>query len=223
MKMTAPYHIGRWFGILTGWPMQLLYFKRKVYYQNKNVQGRRIKGSALVISNHYNTLDFVTNTFLLAPRMLYVVASEYAFINKGLRLGMKFFGGIETDRNIKGMSFIHQSAALLKQGCLVQIFPEGHNTDDGSIHPFYPSYLLIALLGNAPIIPVISDGNYGLFKRLHVIIGEPIDLADHFPGGAFTQEDLERVNEMIYQHVLQLRSLLDEKVSAERCHRKEAT
>lgn len=222
MKMTVWHHIGRWVGILTGWPAQLVYFKRKVYFQNKKVQGRRIKGGALVISNHYNPADFVNNTFLLFPRMLYVVASEYAFMTPGLKVGMKFFGGIETDRNIHGMSFIHQGAALLKKGKLLQIFPEGHNTEDGLIHPFYPSYLVLALMGNAPIIPVISDGNYGLTKRLHVIIGEPIDLRDHFPGGKYTQEDLDRVNQRIYEHVLQLRQLLDEKVAADRRNRKES-
>ena len=104
---------------------------------------------------------------------------------------------------------------------LVQIFPEGHNTPDGKIHPFYPSYLVLALMGNAPIIPVISDGNYGINKRLHVLIGEPIDLHDHFPGGKYTQEDLDRVNELIYQHVLQLRALLDQKIAANRRNRKE--
>lgn len=221
MKMTAFHHIFRWVGIITGWPVQMVYFKRKVYFQNKQVQGRLIKGSALVISNHFNPADFVTNTFLLFPRMLYVVASEHAFKTPGLKVGMKFFGGIETDRNIHGMSFIHQSAALLNKGKLVQIFPEGHNTPDGKIHPFYPSYLVLALMGNAPIIPVISDGNYGIKKRLHVIIGEPIDLRDHFPDGKYTQKDLDRVNEVIYQHVLQLRQLLDEKVAAAHRHRKE--
>lgn len=221
MSMKWYHHVGRWIGIISGWPIQLIFFKRKVYYQNKKVQGRRIKGGALIISNHYCPADFVTNTFLLFPRMLYVVASEHAFKTPGLKVGMKFFGGIETDRNVHGMSFIHQSAALLKKGRLVQIFPEGHNTPDGQIHPFYPSYLVLALMGNAPIIPVISDGNYGLTKRLHVLIGEPIDLRDHFPGSKYTQEDLDRVNEVIYQHVLQLRQLLDEKIAVDHRKRKE--
>ena len=77
-------------------------------------------------------------------------------------------------------------------------------------------------MGNAPIVPVISDGNYGLKKRLHVIIGEPIDLHDHFPGGKYTQEDLDRVNEVIYQHVLQLRQLLDEKIASGSRKRKDS-
>ena len=221
MKMKWYHHVGRWIGILSGWPVQLIFFKRKVYYQNKKVQGRRIKGGALIISNHYCPVDFVTNTFLLFPRMLYVVASEHAFKTPGLKVGMKFFGGIETDRKVYGMSFLHQASALLKKGKLVQIFPEGHNTEDGQIRPFYPSYLVLALMGGVPIIPVILDGTYDIKKRQHTLIGEPIDLRDHFPNGKYTQADLDRVNALIYQHVLELKQTLDENIAAEHRHRKE--
>lgn len=210
------HHVGRWIGILSGWPIQLLYFRRKLHYQNKAVQGRFVKGGALIISNHYCPVDFVVNNFVLFPRMVYVVASEHAFKTPGLRFGMSFFGGIETDRNVRGMSFIHQSAALLQKGQLVQIFPEGHNTPDGKLHPFYPSYLVLALMGGVPIIPVVLDGNYTFKKQQHVLIGEPIDLADHFPGGKYTQADLERVNEQIYQHMLMLQKDLHERIYASR-------
>ncbi len=210
------HHLGRWIGILSGWPLQLLYFRRKIHYQNKAVQSRRVKGGALIISNHFCPVDFVVNNFLFFPRMLYVVASEYAFNTKGLRFGMSFFGGIETDRSVRGMSFIHQSAALLQKGQLVQIFPEGHNTPDGKLHRFYPSYLVLALMGGVPIIPVVLDGNYTFKKRQHVLIGEPIDLTDHFPGGKYTQADLDRVNEQIYQHMLMLQKDLNERIDASR-------
>lgn len=221
MNMKWYHHVGRWIGILSGWPIQLVFFKRKIYYQNKKVQGRFVKGGALIISNHYCPVDFIVNTFVLFPRMVYVVASEHAFKSPGLRFGMRFFGGIETDRNIRGMSFLHQASALLKKGQLVQIFPEGHNTDDGKIHPFYPSYLVLALMGNVPIIPVILDGTYDIKKRQHTLIGEPIDLRDHFPDGKYTQQDLDRVNELIYRHVLALKQSLDDRIAAEHRHRKE--
>lgn len=221
MNMKWYHHLGRWIGILSGWPAQLVFFKRKIYYQNKKVQGRRIKGGALIISNHYCPADYVNNAFVVFPRTLYVVASEHAFKSPGLKLGMRFFGGIETDRNVKGMSFLHQASALLKKGKLVLIFPEGRNTNDGKIHPFYPSYLVLALMGNVPIIPVILDGTYDIKKRQHTLIGEPIDLRDHFPGGKYTQADLERVNEKIYQHILSLKESLDEMIAAEHKNRKE--
>lgn len=197
----------RWIGVVTGYPFKCLYFKNKIYYENEKAT-RRVKGGALIISNHFNPLDYVLNVFIFFPRKLYVVASEHAFKNAFLRFGMKFWGGIEADRVTKSMRFIPQSIKEIKKGHLVQIFPEGHNTDDGTIKPFYPSYLLIAHMAKAPIVPVISDGNYGIFKRVHMIIGEEINLSQYHTTKKITKEDIAELNDIIYQKVLSLRAEL---------------
>ena len=54
----------RWLAIINAYPVQLLLFKRKTYYENKAVQGKKIKGGVLVISNHYNFFDYVLNMFM---------------------------------------------------------------------------------------------------------------------------------------------------------------
>ncbi|MBQ8038845.1 MAG: 1-acyl-sn-glycerol-3-phosphate acyltransferase [Lachnospiraceae bacterium] len=209
------YEIFRWFGLITGYPFNWLYFKRKVYYENDRAK-KKIKGGALIISNHFNPLDYVLNSFTFFPRKLYVVASEHAFKNAFLTFGMKFFGGIQADRVTKSMRFVIESAKELRKGHLVQIFPEGHNTDDGTIKAFYPSYIVIALRGESPIVPIITDGNYGMFKRVHMIIGEEIDLSQYMSGEKYTRDDVERLNEMVHQKVLDLRAELDLRINADK-------
>ena len=207
-------------GTVTGFPAQWIYFTRKVYYEDRKDQGRYIKGGALVISNHYNPLDYVSNVGLLFPRKLDVVASEDAFRNKLQTFGMKFWGGIKCDRRVKSMRFIPESVKRIQRGRIVQIFPEGHNTPDGTIKEFYGSYILIALRANCPIIPIVSDGNYGLFKRLHVIIGKKIWLRDYLDHEKYTKEDILRLNDMVRNHVLELRQELDRRVEADRRRKK---
>jgi 1-acyl-sn-glycerol-3-phosphate acyltransferase len=207
-------------GTVTGFPAQWIYFTRKVYYEDRKDQGRYIKGGALVISNHYNPLDYVSNAGLLFPRKLDVVASEDAFRNKLQAFGMKFWGGIKCDRRVKSMRFIPESVKRIQRGRIVQIFPEGHNTPDGTIKEFYGSYILIALRANCPIIPIVSDGNYGLFKRLHVIIGKKIWLRDYLDHEKYTKEDILRLNDMVRNHVLELRQELDRRVEADRRRKK---
>ncbi len=216
--MSIIYDIFRVIGIVTGYPFKWLFFKNKIYYES-DATPRRIKGGALVISNHFNPLDFVMNVFVFFPRKLYVVASEHAFKNALLRFGMKFWGGIQANRVTKSMQFITQSIREIKKGHLVQIFPEGHNTDDGTIKPFYPSYIFIALKANAPIVPCITDGNYGIFKRVHLIMGDPIDLHAHISGPKATKEDIACLNDMVYNKVLELRKELDARIAAERKER----
>ncbi len=207
----AIYDFFRWVGIVTGYPFYWLFFKNKIYYENDKAR-KRIKGGALIICNHYNLLDYVLNVFLFFPRTLYVVASEHAYKNALLRFGMKFWHGIRVDRTTMNMTFVSKSIREIKKGHLVLIFPEGHNTDDGTIKPFYPSYLLIALRSHAPIVPVITDGNYGPFKRVHTMFGEPIDLSVYFASERPTIDEIYKINDILYQKVLQLRENLQERI-----------
>ena len=210
------YEFFRNFGIITGYPAQWLIFTRKTYYEDRAVQGRRFRGGALIISNHFNMLDFICNVFVVYPRKLYVVASEMAFRNAVFRFGMRFWGGIQANRVTRSMRFVDQSADLIRKGKLVQIYPEGRNTPDGKIHPFKPSYIAIALRAHAPIIPIVSDGNYGLFKRTHVLIGKPIDVFSYLESEQYTREDIYRLNEIVFQKVLELRADLDRRIAEDR-------
>lgn len=204
------YDFLRWYCIINAYPVQWLLFKRKTYYENKAVQGKKIKGGALIISNHYNMFDYVLNMFMLLPRKLHIVAGEIGYSNKFIAWGMQCFGGIKCDRVMKSMRFIDVSADLIKKGKLVQIFPEGHNTEDGEMDKFKTSYLMIALRAKSPIVPIITDGNYGFFKRAHVIIGKPIILSDYCKSENPSKEEIVALNEIVYNKALSLRAQLKE-------------
>ena len=209
--MSLIFEIFRWFGLITGWPVQFVWFTRKTYYENRKVQGRIVKGGALIISNHYNVLDYICNVFLFAFRKLFVV---YADFGKWARFGMKFFGGIPVDRSSYRMSFIKTTVDLLKKGKVVQIYPEAHITHDGNMLPFKPSYIYIALRAGVPIIPVIIDGNYGLFKRAHVIVGKPIILIGRcLNPDRPTHNEIAAINDEIQKKCSQLKEELNSRVA----------
>lgn len=204
------YEIFRIIGLVTGYPFQLLFFKRKTYYVDKK-NTHLFKGGKLIVSNHFGMLDYVLTSFIVFPRKLNVVASEMPFKNKLLKFGMKFFGVIEANRETKNMSFINKCANVLKKGQLVQIYPEGKNSPDGKIHEFKASYTLIAHRANVPIVLVITDGNYGLFKRTSVIISEEIDVSKFMDVNNKTtkKEERERLNNYIHTRALELRAELE--------------
>ena len=58
---------------------QLLVFRTKVYYQDKSVQRRRIKGGAIVISNHITVMDFAVMMFVFYSRTLRCLMAELMF------------------------------------------------------------------------------------------------------------------------------------------------
>ena len=211
------YEIFRVIGVILGYPLQLLFFKRKTYYENKK-KTNLLKGGKLIVSNHYNMFDYVMDCFVVFPRKLYAVASEMPFKSKITRFGMKFFGTVQANRETRSMSFINESAELIRKGHLVQIFPEGRNTPDGTLQPFHRSYVLIAHRANAPIVPVVSDGNYGLFKRVRVYVGEEIHVSDFIDPNKKTpnKAELEAVNDYVFQKVAQLRQELENKKKKKR-------
>lgn len=212
--MTLILEFFRWFGMITGWPVQLVWFTRKTYYEDRKRQGRIVKGGALIISNHYNVLDYICNVFLFPFRKLYVVFADFG---KWARWGMTFFGGIPVDRSSYHMPFVHKSVELLKNGKIVQIYPEARISRDGKMLPFKPSYIAIALRAGVPIIPVIIDGNYGIFKRAHVIVGVPIDLGGRCENPEHpTREELRIINEEIQEKCHRLKADLDARVAGKK-------
>ena len=204
------YEIFRIFGVVIGYPLQLLFFKRRTFYEDKKNTNLK-KGGKLIISNHFNMFDYVLACFIVFPRKLNVVASEYPFKFAIVRFGMRFFGAIQANRETRNMGFMDECAKVIKKGQLVQIFPEGRNTPDKKIHEFKKSYIVIAHRSGAPIVPVISDGNYSIFKRTNVIIGKEIDVSEFITSDrpTPTREELNRINEHIFSKVLELREELE--------------
>jgi 1-acyl-sn-glycerol-3-phosphate acyltransferase len=203
------YEIFRIIGLITGYIPQLLFFKRKTYYVDKKKTS--FKGGKLIVTNHFSMFDYVLSAFIVFPRKLNVVTSEMPFKNKFLKFGMKFFGAIEANRETKNMTFIDKSVDVLKKGKLVQIYPEGRNSPDGKMHEFKPSYTVIAHRANVPIILIITDGNYGIFKRTSVLISEEIDISEFIDKDSkiTKKEDRNRLNEFIHNKALQMREDLE--------------
>ncbi|MBR1891513.1 MAG: 1-acyl-sn-glycerol-3-phosphate acyltransferase, partial [Clostridia bacterium] len=184
--------------IITAWPVQWLFFKKRTFYESDKAK-KRVRGGAIIISNHTNLFfDYVLNMFTFAFRKLYCLFAEVLYTHGALlRLILDSMGGIKVDRNSKNMGFIDRAVGLLKRGKLLQIFPEGRLETEGKLLEFKPAYIFIALKSGKPIIPIVTDGNYGLFKRTCVLRGEPIFLSDYYSGDDPTAEDIQRLNDIV--------------------------
>ena len=212
----------RWVAIITCIPFQFCLFTRKTYYEDGARRRPWKKGGALIITNHFNFLDYLMSMFVVLPRKLNVVAGEDPFKSKLLTFGMRFFGAIKADRTTKNMRFMDVAADVIRRGQLVQIFPEGRNTPDGKIHEFKKSYIVIAHRANCPIIPIVTDGAYGFHKRARIIVGKEIHLSDYITstGRTPTREELNTANEAIHRHVLELREEIERRKELEKAERR---
>ena len=65
------------------------------------------------------------------------------------------------------------------------------------------------------------DGNYGFFKRTHILIGNEIDVKDYIKteGPIIPREELAAANEAIHERFLALKAELDARIEAEKAEK----
>ena len=122
-----------WFVKITGFIPQIFYFRKKVYYVNKKTQSRRIKGKAIIVSNHKRLFDFVLLMYLFLGRDIYTIIGEQMnrknklfpwFLNKigGILFSILFFISSEISplSYLTVIKYSYISLAVLGESCFVK-------------------------------------------------------------------------------------------------------
>lgn len=191
---------------ITGWLPYAVCFRTKFHYEDKKVQGRRIKGAAIIISNHTSVYDFAVMLFVFPFRTLRYLMAEVLFEKKGLGRFLRLLGGIEVNRKSYDFAFLDKCKEIIDKKGVVGIFPEGRLPLEGEERPipFAPSAAYLALMSGAPVIPVYTDGSYFKKKRAHVIIGKPIDVSSLVDSKLSEKENIEKVNDYFRLKIVEL-------------------
>ncbi|MCH5351727.1 MAG: 1-acyl-sn-glycerol-3-phosphate acyltransferase [Clostridiales bacterium] len=190
----------------TAFPAYWFCARTKVHYEDKKAQSRKIKGSAIIISNHTSVYDYALMLFLFFGRTLRYQMAEVLFKSKNLARFLKMMGGIFVDRDAYDFSFVSESIDILEKKGVVGIFPESRlpKPDEERPLPFKPSVTYIALESEAPIIPVYTNGVYFSKKRAQVIIGKPIYVRDLWDSALDEKQNIENITEALRQKIIDL-------------------
>ncbi len=138
----------------------------------------RLKGKAIIISNHISMWDplFICVVF---KRQIFWMGKIELFKNKMARFFFKAVKAFPVRRGEGDLAAIRHAFRILRDGKLFGIFPEGRRVKSGQIARFEPGTSMIALKNDAPVIPIYIKGEYKLFRRMKMIIGDPLRLADY--------------------------------------------
>lgn len=198
---------------ITAWPVQFLCFRTKVYYEDKTVQNRRIKGPAIIISNHTSVFDYAVFMFVFFSRTLRYQMAEVLFKKKLLGWFLKRLGGIYIDRNSNNYEYITKSQKILEKGGIVGIFPEGRLPKEGEVPPieFKTGFAYLALSSNINVIPVYTNGSYFNKKRAKVVIGKPTSLSDLYNKELSEKDNLINISSQMRDKVIELGKIIDGK------------
>jgi 1-acyl-sn-glycerol-3-phosphate acyltransferase len=158
-------------------------------------------GAALIVCNHVSFVDALVIS-AACRRPMHFIMDEAIFrapIIRTLAMGMKAIpiASAKDDASILERAF-EMTAAALRDGELVCIFPEGRLTRDGQIAPFRAGLTRIVTETPVPVIPMAITGLWGsmfsrrtprlwqrlprkLWHRVVVNVGEPVAPEDAGP------------------------------------------
>lgn len=203
---------------ITGWIAQMICFRTKVYYVDRATQGRRIKGPAIIVSNHTSVFDYAVFLFVFWSRTLRYQMAEVLFEKKLLGLFLKCMGGIYVDRNAHDFDFMLKCEKILKRGGVVGIFPEGRIPNEGEERPleFGVGAVQLALMSGVPVIPVYTNGSYFSKSQARVIIGKPIYIDELINEEDDYKTNLQLATEELRKNIIELGCSLGEKIKNEK-------
>ena len=71
---------------ITGWIVQKIVFRTKIFYEDKKVQSRKIKGKAIIVSNHTSVYDYAVYLFVFFFTTLRCQMAEILYKKKPLAI-----------------------------------------------------------------------------------------------------------------------------------------
>lgn len=208
-----------WFVKITGFIPQVFAFRKKIYYEDKKSQSRRIKGKAIVVSNHTDLMDFAVLIYVFFCRTLRTLTAEVVYgKNKFSQWLVTRLGAVKVDRSSHDFAFMTEMNRLLDKGCACLVFPEGRlptkeERASGELMRFAPSFMYVALESGAPIIPVYTNGVYGKKERTKIIIGKKIYPSDLYDSSLSEKENIERLTELVKEKIADLGKQLESKTN----------
>lgn len=132
-------------------------------------------GGVLLCSNHISNYDPPT-VGITSPRPIHFMAKEELFSVPVLGKVLPKVNAFPVKRGASDREALRKGLAVLKEGKVMGLFPEGHRSKNGEIGKGLSGAGFFALRSNAHVVPCAIIGPYKPFKKLKVIYGKPINM-----------------------------------------------
>jgi 1-acyl-sn-glycerol-3-phosphate acyltransferase len=143
-------------------------------------------GGVLMVTNHQSFLD--PWLIGIAPsRQVHYMARDTLFKGGFLHYLMELWNAFPVKRGAADLGAIRMAVDVLDKGYVLNIFPEGTRSEDGSIGQVAPGMVLILnrCKKDVPVVPVVIEGAYETWPRgrkipkvwggrIRIVYGRPI-------------------------------------------------
>lgn len=147
----------------------LLFWKTFTRLEVEGIENlHEMKRPFLICPNHQSFLDpFIlcsTYDYETFTNTFHVGASEF-FENRLMKFVADMLQVVPVDADINLMKAMKAGAIGLKNGKILNIYPEGERAFDGKLHEFRKGAAILATELNLPILPVAFDGVHHVWAR----------------------------------------------------------
>ncbi|NMA96305.1 MAG: 1-acyl-sn-glycerol-3-phosphate acyltransferase [Clostridiales bacterium] len=171
------------------YPIIYLLFWPKI----EGIENTPESGKVIIYSNHSSVFDpMVLGT--LIPRRIHFMAKEELFKNSFFGAVLRRVGAFPVKRGKGDISAIKNSLRILKEDKALGMFPEGTRNKSGEIQNFARGIASIAVRAKSSVLPVAIVGGYRPFRRIKVLIGDPI-CYEEYHNKRISSKELDKISE----------------------------
>ena len=145
------------------------------YHDLERINDR--EGPFIIIANHNSMLDPVAIAYRVKRDVTFLGKKELTK-NKLVAKALTGMHMIVVDRHNSDMKAMRACVGALRKGNILGIFPEGTRHHAGLMNELESGVAMMALMSNAPMVPVLISNRIRPFHKTDVYVGEPIDFAD---------------------------------------------
>lgn len=147
-------------------------------------------GGVLLCSNHIDNLDPPV-VGINAPRPVHFMAKAELFNAPILGKLLPGLNAFPVKRGMGDREALRKGLALLKEGKVLGLFPEGTRSKTGELGKGLAGAGFFALRSDAYVMPCAIIGPYKAFAKLKVVYGKPIDMKELRERKASAEETTE--------------------------------
>ncbi|SEN42336.1 1-acyl-sn-glycerol-3-phosphate acyltransferase [Amphibacillus marinus] len=155
-------------------------------------------GPLIICSNHISNIDppVVGGS---STRDIHFLAKEELFKKKWLNKLLTSLNAFPIKRGMSDRQALRQALTLLKDGRALGLFPEGTRSKTGQLGEGLSGIGFFALRSEAAVVPCAIIGPYKIGRKVKVVYGEPIEMADLRMEKATAKQATDRIMEAIRQ------------------------
>ncbi len=178
------------------------------------VRGREnlpVRGGYVLAPSHRSMMD-IPFAALLTKRRLRYMGKQSLFDIPVLGWLFSVLGGFPVQRDGTDRKALRESIAMLQDGEILLVYPEGTRQHGTKIEPLQPGAAYLALRAGVPIVPVGIAGTEEIlrghgakmprFGRVAIVIGEPLR-PEPRASGLVPRAEVDALTEQLHEAIQQ--------------------